>query len=61
MNGIMVKGTATWGSGHGGRGLMVYTGEFQGRERHGYGTMVYEDGSEYEGQWRRGRRNGHGG
>lgn len=37
-----------------------YEGQMQGRQRHGYGTLTYRDGSTYEGFWRLDRRNGHG-
>jgi hypothetical protein len=42
------------------RGEENYSGEFQGRLRHGYGTVSFKDGSEYEGFWRFDRRNGQG-
>jgi hypothetical protein len=37
-----------------------YEGQMQGRQRHGYGTLTYRDGSTYEGFWRLDRKNGHG-
>lgn len=35
-----------------------YTGQFVKGELHGRGTMVYTDGSMYEGEWYRNRKHG---
>lgn len=35
-----------------------YTGQFVKGELHGRGTMVYADGSMYEGEWYRNRKHG---
>ena len=38
----------------------TYTGQRIGRKAHGIGTMVYNDGSMYEGEWENGSRHGQG-
>lgn len=38
----------------------VYTGEWLGNLRHGYGTMQWQDGSSYYGQWSLGKAHGYG-
>lgn len=37
-----------------------YDGEFQLNKRNGYGRYVYQDHSEYSGQWKDDLRNGKG-
>jgi len=37
-----------------------YTGDFVAGQRHGKGTMVYENGDKYEGQWADDLRHGEG-
>ena len=52
---LLVSGTETTPQGD------VYTGPFDRRgKRHGIGKCDYADGSDYEGEWRNGKRNGHG-
>ena len=38
----------------------VYTGDFVGQNMHGYGEMIYKDGSEYQGTWKDNKRDGQG-
>ena len=37
----------------------TYSGKFHLGELHGQGVMKYSDGSVYEGEWRRNRRQGY--
>lgn len=38
----------------------VYTGQWNGQQRHGYGRIEWEDGTSYEGQWVNDYASGHG-
>lgn len=40
--------------------LATYRGQFDNKEKDGYGIMIYKDGSIYEGDWKRDRRDGYG-
>lgn len=37
-----------------------YTGNWRDGKKHGYGSLVYSNGSKYEGEWRDGERHGRG-
>lgn len=39
---------------------VIYTGEWKGSNRHGYGIQVWPDGAKYEGFWENGKANGKG-
>lgn len=39
---------------------VIYSGEWKGDFRHGYGIQVWPDGAKYEGQWENGKASGKG-
>jgi hypothetical protein len=54
VNGCLVSGTATY--------LQKgdYSGTFQSYQQHGFGDMIFVDGSSYFGEWRHGKFDGEG-
>lgn len=42
------------------QGRVEYAGLFRGGQRHGYGSMLWKDGTNYMGEWKRNRPSGFG-
>jgi hypothetical protein len=42
------------------QGRIEYSGQFRAGLRHGYGSMVWKDGTNYMGEWKKNRPSGFG-